>query len=83
LGFATGLNGLPQSDIPLALLFFNVGVGLGQLSFVAVVLLLERAVRFLNVHWPRAIELLPAYIVGSLAAFWTLERVVAMWASIL
>ena len=34
LGFATGLKaiGLPQSDIPLALFFFNVGVELGQLG---------------------------------------------------
>jgi hydrogenase/urease accessory protein HupE len=80
LGFATGLKaiGLPQSDIPLALFFFNVGVELGQLGFVIVVLLLERVIRLLRVRWPRAIELVPAYTVGSLAAFWTIERVVAM-----
>jgi len=80
LGFATGLKaiGLPQSDIPLALFFFNVGVELGQLGFVIVVLLLERVIWLLRVRWPRAIELVPAYTVGSLAASWTIERVVAM-----
>jgi len=80
LGFATGLKaiGLPQSDIALALFFFNVGVELGQLGFVIVVLLLERVILLLRVRWPRAIELVPAYTVGSLAAFWTIERVVAM-----
>jgi hydrogenase/urease accessory protein HupE len=85
LGFATGLKaiGLPQSDIPLALLFFNVGVELGQLSFVTVVLLLARATRLLcRIRWPRTVELLPAYAVGSLAAFWTIERVVAMFGNI-
>jgi len=66
LGFATGLKaiGLPQSDIALALFFFNVGVELGQLGFVIVVLLLERVIRLLRVRWPRAIELVPAYTVG-------------------
>jgi hydrogenase/urease accessory protein HupE len=83
LGFATGLKaiGLPQTDIPLALLSFNVGVELGQLSFVVVVLLLEHVIKLLRVRWPRAIELLPGYAVGSLAGFWTIERVVAMFGS--
>ena len=46
-GFASGLTalGLPPSEIPLALLLFNVGVEVGQLAFVALILLLERAFR--------------------------------------
>jgi len=79
-GFASGLTalGLPRREIPLALLAFNVGVEIGQLAFVALVLLLVRAFKVLQVHWPRAVELLPAYVVGSLGAFWTIQRVVLM-----
>ncbi len=49
---------------------------LGQLAFVALVLLLARAVRQLGIRWPRAVEVLPAYVVGSLGAFWLIQRVV-------
>ena len=56
-GFATGLTamGLPQAEIPLALLLFNVGVELGQVAFVLLVILLERSFRVLEVHWPRLV----------------------------
>jgi len=76
-GFASALSaaGLPPADVPLALVAFNVGVELGQLTFVALVLLLERGVRALGVRWPRPVELLPAYAVGSLGAFWVIQRV--------
>ena len=79
-GFASGLAaiGLPQSDIPLALLMFNVGVEIGQLAFVALILLLHRAFQALEMRWPRWVELFPAYVVGSLGAFWTLQRLVLM-----
>jgi hydrogenase/urease accessory protein HupE len=79
-GFASGLTqmGLPQSDIPLALFSFNVGVELGQLGFVALVLLLERSFKVLEIRWPRAVELLPAYSVGALGAFWTIDRMLVM-----
>ena len=76
-GFASGLAqlGLPKSEIPLALLLFNAGVEIGQLAFVLLILLLERAFRLLEIHWPRLIERLPGYIVGTLGAFWTIQRV--------
>ena len=79
-GFASGLAaiGLPQGDIPLALLMFNVGVEIGQLAFVALILLLHRAFTVLQVHWPRWAELMPAYVVGSLGAFWTIQRLLLM-----
>jgi hypothetical protein len=79
-GFASGLAsmGLPPAEIPLALLLFNVGVELGQLAFVALVLLLERSFRVLAVAWPRAVALLPGYLVGSLGAYWTIQRTVAL-----
>jgi hydrogenase/urease accessory protein HupE len=76
-GFASGLAeiGLPQGEIPLALLCFNVGVELGQIAFVALMLLAARALRKVAHRWPRLVELAPAYVVGSLGAFWTIQRV--------
>ncbi len=76
-GFASGLAslGLPRDEIAPALLLFNVGVELGQLAFVFLVIGLERAFRILQIQWPRAVTMLPAYVLGSLGAFWTLQRV--------
>ncbi len=79
-GFASGLAqlGLPDSQIPLALLLFNVGVEIGQLAFVLGILLLERSFRLLECHWPKLVERLPGYLVGTLGAFWTIQRVVIL-----
>jgi hypothetical protein len=76
-GFASGLTGLglPRGDIPLALLSFNFGVEVGQLAFVALILLLLRAFKVIDMRWPRWVAWAPAYVVGSLGAFWTIERV--------
>jgi hypothetical protein len=76
-GFASGLTatGLPRAEIPLALLLFNVGVEVGQLAFVCLVLLLERSFRQLDIHWPGWVAHAPGYLVGSLGAFWTIQRV--------
>lgn len=75
-GFASGLTtmGLPQAEIPLALFLFNVGVEIGQVFFVGLVLLLERAFLVLEIRWPRPIQMLPGYTVGSLGAYWTIQR---------
>lgn len=79
-GFASGLTtmGLPRSEIPLALLTFNVGVELGQLAFVFLVLALVRAFRVLEVRWPRWAHAVPAYAIGTLGAFWTIDRADAL-----
>jgi hypothetical protein len=76
LGFAGALNavGLPQGDIPLALLLFNLGVEAGQLLFVAVVLAGLAMLRRLHKRWPQWLQQLPLYAVGSLAGFWFLQR---------
>ncbi|NEV64326.1 HupE/UreJ family protein [Thiorhodococcus minor] len=75
-GFASGLStvAMPRAEIPLALAMFNVGVELGQLAFVALILLAHRALRTLEFRWPRCAELGPAYAVGTLGAYWTLQR---------
>ncbi len=77
LGFAGALAevGLPQSDIPIALLMFNVGVETGQILFVSVVLLLIAAFRKAPVTWPEYGWRLMPYAIGSIATFWTLQRV--------
>jgi hypothetical protein len=76
-GFATAMTsaGLPRQELPLALLSFNIGVELGQLGFVGLVLAMERSFRVLEVRWPRWVQALPGYTVGTLGAFWTIQRV--------
>jgi hydrogenase/urease accessory protein HupE len=79
-GFASGLStmGLPRAEIPLALLLFNLGVEAGQMLCVLTVLILARACRVLDVRLPRRLDALPAYAVGSLGAFWTIQRLTIM-----
>ncbi len=79
LGFAGALSevGLPQQAIPLALLFFNVGVELGQLAFVAVVLIAVAIARNLPVSSPSWSWRLAPYAIGSIAMFWVIERTLA------
>jgi hydrogenase/urease accessory protein HupE len=83
LGFAGALTeiGLPQGDVPLALLSFNVGVELGQLSFVAAVL----AAYFLVMKLPlpgRVVQYarpVAYYAIGTLSAFWFFDRLSGFW----
>lgn len=79
-GFAGALAevGLPQSEIPLALAFFNVGVELGQIGFVILALILIKILA-LNKNWPMALKKLPAYAIGSIAMFWMIERITGFW----
>lgn len=80
LGFAGAIFGLGLSgpDALWPLLTFNVGVEVGQLAFLAACLLARRAVNALP--WrPGWIRLAPAYMMGALAMFWTLQRLPALW----
>jgi len=76
LGFAGALAevGLPPHEIPIALFSFNVGIELGQLAFVAIVLGARRLLVAMPVRWPVAAAQIPAYVIGSLAAYWAVER---------
>jgi hydrogenase/urease accessory protein HupE len=81
LGFAGALAqvGLPAGAIPTALLFFNVGVELGQLMFVASVLALIAVGRTLaqSFQWrqPAWAWRVGPYTIGGLASFWLVQRV--------
>jgi hypothetical protein len=79
-GFASGLTamGLPRAEIPLALLLFNVGVEIGQIAFVVLIVLIERSFRTLEIRWPRWAQALPGYTVGSLGAYWTIQRIAVL-----
>jgi len=79
LGFASALAevGLPHNAIPLALLFFNVGVEIGQLLFIVAASSVIALARRLRLPWPRWAELIPPYFIGGAAMFWVIQRVSA------
>jgi hypothetical protein len=82
-GFASALSevGLPQNDIPVALLFFNLGVEVGQLLFmaavVAVIAFVRSQARSLALSPPLWSWRVPPYAIGGVAAFWLVQRVAA------
>jgi hydrogenase/urease accessory protein HupE len=82
-GFASALSevGLPQSAIPVALLFFNVGVEVGQLLFIAsvfaVIALARQVMQRSGVPQPAWVWRVPPYAIGSVAMFWVIQRIAA------
>ena len=76
MGFAGALaeTGLPQANLPLALLFFNIGIELGQLLFIGVLLALWAVGSRLLGDALRRWAFLPAWILGVLSAQWSIER---------
>lgn len=78
-GFASALSevGLPPSAIPVSLLFFNVGVEIGQLFFIASVFAVMAFARRISVPQPAWAWRVPPYVIGSVAAFWTIQRIAA------
>jgi HupE / UreJ protein len=84
-GFAGALTaiGLPQDNLPAALLFFNVGVEVGQLGFVLGVLALVRAHRSLEAEPPPWSERWGVYGMGAIASFWFVSRFARLLAPLL
>jgi hypothetical protein len=84
LGFASALGeiGLVREEAMLSLLFFNIGVEIGQLLFIATVAalvltasrVLPVATRSLLVR--RRTDLVAAYLIGIPSAYWLIDRVV-------
>lgn len=79
LGFAGALSeiGVPQHEVPLALLMFNVGVETGQLLFIAAVLAVMAVLKRLPLTLPQGAWRLLPYSIGGVAAFWTIDRVLS------
>ena len=80
LGFASALVaiGLPEQHVPSALVCFNLGVELGQLAIISAVLglrALGARLRWQRVSFVRVV----VYAMGSVAAFWSLERMRALF----
>jgi hydrogenase/urease accessory protein HupE len=89
-GFAGALAevGLPHHAIPIALLFFNLGVEIGQLAFVAAVFAAGSIFQSLITFWLRPalaqrtvdrLDVMAAYVIGGVAAFWLIERTSAFF----
>ncbi len=87
-GFASALGdiGLPQSEIPAALLAFNAGVEIGQVMFVTGMLLIFwlltqslNSLKIDSVNWLKKIEKSMAYAVGGITMYWTAGRVSGFW----
>jgi hypothetical protein len=81
LGFAGALAGVgPAARCdPAGLLLFNIGIEIGQITFVALVLI---AGHVLIRHLPRlttSLRWLPPYAIGSFASFWVIERIHAFF----
>ncbi len=82
-GFAGALAqiGLPQASIPIALLFFNVGVEIGQLFFIvsvfAVIATFRLIARRIDVPGLTRARAVSVYVIGSVSAFWVIQRIAA------
>ena len=78
-GFAGALAeiGLPEGDVPLALLTFNLGVEIGQLAIVAVALAVLYGIRKLRSNWLHPTKTTMAYGIGIIATYWFVERMIA------
>jgi hypothetical protein len=91
-GFAAVLRdiGLPQTELPVALLFFNVGVEIGQILFVLLLLVgffmlraaylrISQAAEAAELHWS-ALTTPASFVIGSVASYWMITRVAGFWA---
>jgi len=76
MGFAGALAeiGLPQGSIPLALLFFNLGIELGQITFILLLLGAWQLVKRPLLPWQERLLPAPVYALGGLSAMWCFER---------
>ena len=83
LGFAGALSeiGLPQNEIPLALLTFNIGVEIGQILFVVIMLFLIYLLKRIGQKWPKWLLYAPPYAIGTISAFWVIQRTVSFFSN--
>lgn len=76
MGFAGALaeTGLPAGNVPLALLFFNIGIELGQIAFILLALLVWQSLQRVIGPWQGRLQPIPIYLLGALSALWCIER---------
>ena len=76
MGFAGALAeiGLPQSNVPLALLFFNIGIEAGQIAFILLLLGAWWSIKRPLLPWQERLLPIPIYALGGLSAMWCIER---------
>jgi len=89
LGFAAVLQeiGLPQTELPAALLFFNVGVEIGQIIFVLGLIglfilgrrLLGEFGKLEKIFKTAPLQTTASYFIGTVASFWLIERIHGFW----
>jgi hydrogenase/urease accessory protein HupE len=80
LAFASELAdfGLPLGELMMAVLLFNAGVEIGQILFIAVVLVVWVSLSKFRDDWPRWVKPFPGYAIGIAGAFWFVERTMAL-----
>jgi len=80
LGFAGALAevGLPEHEIPMALLAFNLGIEMGQLAVAAAAGVLAWALVRRVSRWPRVLRQVPVYAIGGMAGYWLFDRVAGL-----
>jgi len=76
-GFAGALIdiGLPNEQLALSLLLFNVGIEAGQLLVIMIMLILGVIGRYLSSAYQKVLGDGFAWMMGGAAAFWTIDRV--------
>ncbi len=76
LGFAAALSevGLPHRSIPMALLFFNLGVEVGQLLFIGAAAVVGAVASRRSIRLHRLAERVAPYVIGTVAMFWVIQR---------
>lgn len=78
-GFAGALReiGLPEGDVPMALLTFNVGVEIGQLLIITSVIVAIELIRRIRPALLRPATITASYAIGTIASYWFIERMMA------
>lgn len=76
-GFAGALAeiGLPQGEVPMALLTFNLGVEAGQILIVGGAMLVLSLLRRINALYETRLQSVSAYAIGTIAVMWLLQRI--------
>jgi hydrogenase/urease accessory protein HupE len=76
MGFAGALAeiGLPHGSVPLALLFFNLGIELGQIAFIVLLVGAWQLAKRPLLPWQERLLPVPVYALGGLSAMWCIER---------